>query len=311
MDRVYAIYFDLSNQINSGAQPARAASLGGLWGQTTYGDGMAEVRVARPEAGDRPSRAWLVTVAAAGFVAKGLMYIAVGALAARAAFGVDEPTGTRGVADRMREHPLGFVLMLAIAVGLLGYAVWRIVRAATDSEDDTMWKRLAGFGTAAVHLFILVGVVQVLLGWSASQDDQSTEHWTARVLAQPYGRWLVVAVGVGLVVRGLSQMYKAAINKLDDELDFAAMEKPARRVIPWVARGGMLARAVVFVVGGSSLASAGVQLDPQNADGVPGILSGIGDAPFGQWLLATVAVGFVAYGLYQLVLARYRTVPTG
>jgi hypothetical protein len=98
---------------------------------------------------------------------------------------------------------------------------------------------------------------------------------------------------------------------LDDELDLAAMEKSARRIIPWVARGGMLARAVVFVVGGSSLASAGVQLDPQNADGVPGILRGIGDAPFGQWLLATVAVGFVAYGLYQLVLARYRTVPTG
>src|SRR5688572_2360360 len=159
---------------------------------------MAEVRVARPEAGDRASRSWLVTVAAVGFVAKGLLYVVVGALAARAAFGVDEPTGARGVTDRLRENPIGFVLMLAIAVGLLGYAVWRIVRAVTDSEDDTIWKRLGGFFTAGVHLFILAGVVKVLMGWNAAQDDQSTEHWTARALAQPYGRWLVVAVGFGL-----------------------------------------------------------------------------------------------------------------
>jgi hypothetical protein len=112
-------------------------------------------------------------------------------------------------------------------------------------------------------------------------------------------------------MRGLWQAYKAMISKLDDELDFRSMEPTARRVIPWIARFGMLARGVVFVVGGLSLASAGWQMDPGNADGVAGILRGIGDAPFGQLLLAVVAVGFIAYGVYQLVLARYRKIPTG
>ena len=273
---------------------------------------MAEVRVATAVAGDRPSRSWLVTAGAAGFAAKGLLYVAVGALATRAAFGVDSPEGSRGVTDRLRDHPIGFVLMAAIAIGLLGYAVWRIVRAAVNSENDSVWSRLNSLGTAVVHLFILAGVVQVLMGWQRSgPEDQATEHWTARALAAPYGRWLVIGLGAALVLRGLWQAYKAVINKLDDELDFRSMEPAARRVTPWIARFGMLARGVVFVVGGLSLASAGWQMDPGNADGVAGILRRIGDAPFGQLLLAVVAVGFVAYGIYQLVLARYRKIPTG
>src|SRR5688572_7921827 len=248
---------------------------------------MAEVRVARAVPGDRPSRSWLATTGAAGFAAKGLLYIAVGALATRAAFGVDSPEGSAGVADRLRDNPIGFILMLAIAVGLLGYAVWRIVRAATNSENDSVWSRLNSLGTAAVHLFILAGVVKVLMGWQSSgPEDQTTEDWTARALGAPYGRWLVIGAGVALVLRGLWQAYKAVINKLDDELDFASMERPARRYVPWIARFGMLARGVVFVVGGLSLASAGWQMDADNADGVAGIFRGIGDAPFGQLLLA-------------------------
>jgi hypothetical protein len=272
---------------------------------------LAEVRVARAQVGDRGERAWMVTAAAAGFAAKGLMYIAVGVLATRAAFGADEPEGIRGVTDRLREHPIGFILMLTIAVGLLGYSVWRIMRGIFNSEDDSIWIRLRSFGTAGVHLFLFAGVVQILMGWSRAQEDQAAEHWTARVLAQPFGRWIVMGVGLGLIGRGLWEAYKAATTKLDDELDYRAMEGGARRVIKPVARAGMLARGVVFSVGGASLMSAGLQTDPGDADGVAGILRGIGEQPFGQVLLGTVATGFIAYGVYQLMLARYRSVPTG
>jgi hypothetical protein len=271
---------------------------------------MAELRVAGTTLRHDEDRSWIVTAAAAGFASKGVLYIAVGILAALAAVGLGEPEGARGTADRLKSNPVGFVLMLAIALGLAGYSVWRIMRGITNSEHENVPQRFANFGTAAVHLFILYGVGKVLAGWSGESDDQSAEHWTARALAQPFGRWLVIAIGIVLVGRGIWHAYKAAISKLDDELDEQAMEPTARRVIPWVARGGMLARGLVFVLGGGSLASAGLQMDPGDADGVSGILTGIGEAPFGRPLLASVAIGFMAYGVYQIALARYRKVPT-
>ena len=46
-----------------------------------------------------------------------------------------------------------------------------------------------------------------------------------------------------------------------------------------------------------------------NADqGTTGALRGIGVLPFGGWLLTLAALGFVAYGIYALINARYRTI---
>jgi hypothetical protein len=61
-----------------------------------------------------------------------------------------------------------------------------------------------------------------------------------------------------------------------------------------------------LVIVGVSLVSAAHHYDPNAARGTAGALSAIGDEPFGHFVLAVVAVGLVAYGVFAIVNGRYR-----
>jgi len=67
----------------------------------------------------------------------------------------------------------------------------------------------------------------------------------------------------------------------------------------------MLARGTVLIVMGTFLVFAVVDVDPREAHGIAGALGALLRQPYGGWLLGAVAAGFVSYGLYQLLCARY------
>jgi hypothetical protein len=54
------------------------------------------------------------------------------------------------------------------------------------------------------------------------------------------------------------------------------------------------------------LIAAGVTSDANQAKGFGDALQLVREAPYGQMLLAAVALGVIAFGAYQLVEARYR-----
>jgi hypothetical protein len=39
-----------------------------------------------------------------------------------------------------------------------------------------------------------------------------------------------------------------------------------------------------------------------------GALDALARQPYGPWLLGTVAIGLIAYGIYEFVKARYRVI---
>jgi hypothetical protein len=49
-----------------------------------------------------------------------------------------------------------------------------------------------------------------------------------------------------------------------------------------------------------------IQHDPHKAQGLDSALQTLLHQPFGPVLLAIVALGFIAYGIYSFVEARYR-----
>ena len=70
-----------------------------------------------------------------GYVAKALLYATVGILAAEAALGRGGRTTDLGGALReVVRAPMGEALLLVIALGLAGYAIWRMLDAITDAE---------------------------------------------------------------------------------------------------------------------------------------------------------------------------------
>src|SRR5687768_10033020 len=82
------------------------------------------------------AKQWIVPLARFGYAAKGAVYIIIGALAALAAFNIGgRTTDTRGALVEILYQPYGKYLLAAVAVGLFGYSLWRIVQGIKDTED--------------------------------------------------------------------------------------------------------------------------------------------------------------------------------
>jgi hypothetical protein len=102
-------------------------------------------------------------------------------------------------------------------------------------------------------------------------------------------------------------MYHAFKAKLDDQLRLSELEPNRRRWIIHTCRFGIAARGVVFVLIGIFLVQAARHTQPSRAKDFGQSLREVQEQPFGPVLLAIVATGLLAYGVYELVRARYRT----
>jgi len=254
---------------------------------------------------------WIVFLARVGYAAKGVVYIVVGALAARAAVGGGgRLTGTKGALHAIGEGPFGTAALITVAAGLLGYALWRLINAITDAErkgDEPtgLMKRAGG----AVRGLAYGGLGAQTIHFLATRDEgdgREAETMTARVMTWPAGRWLVILVGLGFLGYGAYQLYRAGSNKVLKNIDTLDAGAEGSRWIKRFGRFGIAARAVVFAMIGALLMRAAWKFNPAAAGGIDDSLSALAHGPRGALVLGIVAAGLVSYGLFQLATARYR-----
>lgn len=258
---------------------------------------------------------WIKVLAHVGFAAKGLVYLLIGALALLAAVGRGgQTTDSEGALRTLLQQPFGWLLLLVIAVGLAGYAVWRFVQAALDperpaGEDTRVAKRAAYAISGAVHAALAVQAARLAFGVNRARGgDSGAQDWTAMLMEQPMGRWLAVAVGVGIAVFGVMELVRAYRTDLPKQLDLSRLDPEARKWIVRFGRMGMAARGIVFAVMGGFLVRAAATYDASEARGIGGALKSLQEQPQGAWLLALVAIGLMAFGLFELVQSRYRRI---
>lgn len=260
-----------------------------------------------------PAAPWIERLARVGYAAKALLYTIVGALALQAAFGDGgRTTGSRGALSTLQDHEFGDLALAVIAAGLFGYAAWRVVEAILDPERrGTSAKGLALRASFAarglVHAALGLQAVR-LIGGSGRSGSDGTELWTARVMDAPMGPWLVIGGGLVVAGYGAYQLYRAWAAKLSRQLDLSRLSREAGAWIIGVCRAGIAARGIVFGVIGVYLVRAGLAHNATQAADTGEALRVIGRQPFGTWLLAGVAVGLIAYGIYDIVQARYRVI---
>jgi hypothetical protein len=245
-----------------------------------------------------------------GYLAKGIVYLLVGGIALQAAFGSSQPTGSRGALGTLPDEPWGRALLAIIAVGLFGYSLWRIYGAAADPEHDGTGHRFYSAGVAVVHIGLALAATRLALSGTGGGDD-GTQRWTATALGQPLGRWLVVGAASAIVGWGIAQLVRAWKAKLDDQLDLGRLSSGTRTWVRRTARFGIAARGVVFLLVGVFLAIAGFRHDSSEARDAGQAMSALEQQPFGSALLAVVALGLIAYAVYEFIRARYRVIRVG
>lgn len=259
-----------------------------------------------------PVGAGILFLARMGYAAKGTVYLIVGSLAARAA-ARGSAAGTadsRGALRIIGDGPLGTLVLVLIALGLIGYALWRLISAVTDAE-------LRGNGPKGLSLRVgsaMRGLVYGSLGASTfgyivNRDEgaaNTAEAWTARTLAMPAGRWLVILAGLVVVGYGAYQLYKAGFKRVLKHIDTDKAGAENSKWIERFGRFGIAARAMVFGMIGILLMRAAWKFSPEEAGGIDESLHALAQAPRGMLVLGVIAIGLVAYGLFQLATARYR-----
>ncbi|MBW3637028.1 MAG: DUF1206 domain-containing protein [Armatimonadetes bacterium] len=261
----------------------------------------------------RQVRPWVEGLARAGYGARGIVYIVIGVLAFQSAFSAGgQTTNSQGALHTIAGQPFGRILLSLVAIGLVGYALWRLVEAAFDPENKGsdakgIVQRIGSALSGLAYAGLALTAFKIVTGGSGGKGS-SQQDWTARVLAQPLGQWLVALVGLVVIGIGLHALYKAVTAKFRDKLKTGEMSAVEDTWITRAGRAGYGARGVVWIMIGWFLIQAGRHSNARESRSLPQTLDTLASQPYGPWLLGAVAVGLVAYGLYALAEARYRKI---
>jgi len=248
-------------------------------------------------------------IARFGYGARGVVYIVVGGLALLAALGHGGRAGDSKDALRaVMAGPFGAAVVGLIALGLAGFALWRLVEGITDADRrGTSAKGLAVRGahliSAVLYLGLAASAASLSLGLGMSGGD-GVHDGTAWLLSKPFGRWLVALVGLAVVGGGFGFLGKAWRGDVTDRLTLDAQDRD--RWAGPIGRFGYAARGLAFLIIGGFLVAAAWHQRSSEAKGLSEAFALLRAQPYGWILLGLVAAGHAAFGAFGLIQARYR-----
>jgi hypothetical protein len=238
-----------------------------------------------------------------GLVSFGLVHLVLAWLALQIALGGRNAASPGGALQQLTQQPLGAVLLWVMAVGLFTLVIWQILEATIGREqanrDGRLRRRLASAGRAVVYLALGILTVGVAMG-SGGGSGNGEETLSARLMALPFGRVLVGAVGVAVIAVGISQIVKGVKQNFTEDLDHAVSQNVRR-----LGTVGYCAKGVALGIIGGLFGYAALSYDSEKAGGLDAALGTIKDQPFGTALLAIMAVGLACFGVYCFIWARF------
>ena len=260
------------------------------------------------------ARPWLVALVRLGIAAKGVVQLLIGALALAAALG--EPRGrvtdAAGALRPLAREPFGRPLVLAVGIGLLAYATFRLVQAVFDPEHrppgwSRRFFRLADGVSGVAYLLLGVGTTKLFLGLGAPvSGDVRSRAWTGEALALPYGPILLTLSAA--VVAGIALLFLArslVVRDVCADLEVEELGASGCRAAALLIRVASLVQACLFGTIATLLYRAAQIQDPGQVSSTGGALRLLG-ARHGTTALTLLAIGLLAMAGSSFVEARFR-----
>jgi hypothetical protein len=244
-----------------------------------------------------------------GLGARATIYVLIGWLALLLARGVPkQATDQRGAMQAVVSHRGGSILLWVIAIGLLGYALWRWSEAAFGvvGEGRKAGPRVQSFVRGCVYAFFAFSAFKLLSHSAGKSQASQQQDWTARAMTHTGGRLLVGIVGVVVIVVGIVLIREGITKKFEKYLRMQDMSPETRRVVELLGVVGTVARGVVFAFVGVFVLRAAMTFDASKARGLDGALRSLATASGGPWLLGAAALGLIVFGIYGYAEAIWR-----
>lgn len=253
----------------------------------------------------------LTLLARLGFAARGLVYMLVGWFAIVAARSGGRPDDNRSALQSLADGGAGQALLGLIALGLVGYALWRLSEAwfdpANHGSDAKGATKRGGFVVSGlVHLGLAIFAARLAFDKRGGETgDAGADAGSAWLMALPGGVWLVGFVGLLLLAGAAGNFAEAYRAKFAGHL---RGDLPARATVVTAGRLGYAARGIVFLLVGWFAIRAALTENPEAAGGTGQALRALQDLSYGPLLLGIVAAGLLLFGVFGIVEARYREV---
>src|SRR5262249_54330197 len=155
--------------------------------------------------------------------------------------------------------PFGEALLVVMVVGLVGYAIWKFALGILDAEHHGsdpkgLLARATSCGVGALYLGTAYSAMRIALGdGEVKGSTEQTQDWTAWLLSQPLGTWLVGLLGLIVAGNGLMQFRRAFLTDIGDELVGSGISPSSRTTVERIGQVGYTARGVAFLTIGGLL----------------------------------------------------------
>lgn len=248
---------------------------------------------------------WIEHLGRFGYSAKATVYLTIGALAFAAAAGRGgRTTGSSGALIEILRQPFGRVLLAVVTLGLFAYVAWRLLQIFFDTGESrahTIAKRVYRSISAVMYGTLATTGARLVLGMPEGADPPGL----VRLLVHPAGRAAAGLIGAGVTGAGVYHAVRAFKATFRRKLVFDGVGRRWAPVLVAIGRVGLWARAVVYMLIGSFLVRAAWTASSHGARGLEETLDLVRAQIYGGVLLGALAVGLLAYGLYQLIKARF------
>jgi hypothetical protein len=243
-----------------------------------------------------------------GYAVRGIIYGSVGVLAAMGAVGAGRDVrGSEGAFEVVVQQPLGKIVLIAAVVGFLGFAVSYLILTLTTRCRHSAGKNFAiraGYLiSAAIYLGLVVSAIQILIRGAHGNATRESSEW---IMSHPLGRWILACIGLGTIGFGTFELWRGIFASLQKRLNLRQVSKWMRQTLAILGRIGVIARGLVFILIGVFFLLAAWNKNARETRTLGGALRFIERQPYGPALLAIVAAGLIAYGLFELAESRYR-----
>ena len=231
-----------------------------------------------------------------GYAVNGLLHLLIAWLGLQVAFGRKganaDPSGAMAL---VAGNPLGWVVLVAIAVAFVLLAVWQVGECMRGPDTGDRVKAAA---KALLYLALAWSAVLFLMGAGTSGQAQAKDA-TATLMDLPFGPVLVVVVGTGVAAVGGYHIFKGWTQGFRSDL----VSTPSRSIV-LAAKVGYIAKGVALTAVGIGLVTAGLTQRASTSQGLDGALHSMVSLPWGQLVVVLVAAGFAAFGVYSFSRAR-------
>ena len=250
---------------------------------------------------------WMDRAVRVGMVAYGVVHLTIAWLGIQLALGDHSGAASRnGALKQLAQQPFGRVVVWVVAVGMFLLVIWKLLEAFVDGTLEDGASKVVKPGVdvfkAIVYGTLGLSAVHVATG---SQSKSNTDDYTAKLMDQPFGRWLVGLIGLAIIGYGFYLAYRGWSEKFLEHLDAEGRSGETGTAYRMFGKVGYIAKGIAIGVIGVLFGYAAIDHNAKKSGGLDQALHKILQQPFGPVLLFAISVGIGCYGLFCFARARH------